>query len=186
MGGDWHDWIGALGSALSALIAAIGLWFIWRQVRMGTVALQDQARAAEDRAQSARSEAKARLLELSEPINRLLFENPSLYDYSYVGNDTSLPEEGSDAWKRAMIVCEMQANYIEFVIREVDILTEAERGAWQNFVHDTFHRPMFQAFWQKHSKWYDPAIETFATSDTPIVLTGAGESPRLAPAPTHR
>ena len=178
-----HEWVGAISSAASAAIAAGGLGFIWYQVKLGTVALKDQARAAEHRARtaehlarSARSEAKARLLELSEPINRLLFENPALYDMSYVGSDATVPERGTDMWKQAMIICEMQANYIEFVIREIDILSPSERAAWQNFVRDTFHRPVFRAFWAERRAWFDRAIEAFATET-------AEEPPPAAPLP---
>jgi hypothetical protein len=156
------EWISALGSVAGVIIAGVGLVFIWRQVRLGTVALQEQAEAATQRAKSERLLAKARLLDMSAPINRLIFEHPELYDLSYLGEEAHVPPEHSDAWKRAMILCEMQANYLEFVTQAIASFTEDERSAWKNFARETFNRPIFKVFWASRAHWYDPAIEAFA------------------------
>lgn len=147
------DW-SALGSMLSGLAAVFGLGAIAYQLSLAAQANRDQATAA-------LVQAKSRLLEMSHPINDVLIRHPELARFTLIGSRQELPSKGSDDFYRLMLVCEMQANYLEYVIKELSIFEDDERVAWVEYAKDTMNRPAFLVFWEEKCHWYDPELKKF-------------------------
>ena len=139
--------LGILLQGTTVLLAGFTVYYIWRQFR--TVALMAQSNASE------------RLASQSIEILRHVAVTPHLYEYFY---ENKMLDAGEP--NRTFVLCsaEIMANFLEYIVLQMESLPVGSRNAWTLYVRDHYtSSKVVRDFIEEHKGWYGGAFLEFVS-----------------------
>jgi hypothetical protein len=145
---NWAQILQAMMSIGTVLVAGVGLFFVWRQIRLVN--------------RSILNNTNERLNGQSIEILKFLAASSETYDYFYNG------KEQTDATDNKLkYAAEIVANHLEHVAMQVDNLPKDVQESWIRFVKDTYARsPIVRDHLSVFKEWYQPKLHEMVKGGT--------------------
>lgn len=135
------DWVGAIGSCISALLALATLFILWRQLK--------------DLNASVQGSTYQNIINQMLEIDRFFIANPKLKPYFYDGKDLGGADESERA--RAASVAEMLLDFFDNVYHQRELISEERYRAYYTYMTTLCGRSkVLQAQLDDSRDWYPP------------------------------
>jgi hypothetical protein len=154
---SWTDVITAIATGIYTLVTGLGLFFIWKQVRLGNRQVRLAIRQVRMTLLSARTTTIAELYIQQNTLNMFFFANHNLRPFFYGNRAIETADEAE--LPRIMIIAEMVSDFMEHVFVQLPNLTRDLRDAWTDYIRYLYkHSPAIQQHFIRNGEWYSQEL----------------------------
>lgn len=135
----WADY-GHIAGGVGALIAAFGIVFVWRQVRL--------------QAQDSRTELVTTMTALMISVSGVFVRYPEMRKYFY---ENKAPD--SEDYARAIAIAVTIADAMDHISANLDRMEPQVQAAWTNYMRDIYNGSVIlRTYLEDHWAWYGPSL----------------------------
>jgi hypothetical protein len=140
------EWVSTIALVVTALASAIGLFAIWRTLRVN----EEQTKYSVYQLVTSRMST----------ISRTFLDLPELRPYFYAGKDASdLPAVNPNLDSRVRAMCEMLVDHAEVILERPDVMGELGESYERYFCDLLRSSPALRSYWQERRNWYIPKLQ---------------------------